>query len=434
MTTKEKTHVVQFEGWANNKETEMKVKFGDKTTETLEIIEDVVWTGLAKSELRGKDIIKIIVTDDDNKDIKKVEILIAANDSANDVWEVVTVSRDRLTLKDANKDSRTFYLKDAEEFAYNTTAVLSTADRVKIAQDGTSDYLDAVLVVNPKWEVSANKGTAPTTATGVVTAKTPTGIEVDNKDVYILNDNTIVRYNGRLVASGATQANTTIQLGDQVKVEGSIITITKSASFEAAATSDANAFKTTHSAILAETVSTIAIGDQTALSAAVTAYNALTSEAKALLTAEKTLLDNLQDKIDDLVAAQAQADANSFKTTYATELGRTLATVANGDNIAAAISAYNALTAEAKALLTSEIALLNNLEAREDAIAAVQAAQGGTRAAMKAAIEDADLGLDLTAYNGLMGAQKDLAIDALLALSTTYTNTASVQADLDAQL
>jgi hypothetical protein len=63
---------------------------------------------------------------------------------------------------------------------------------------------------------------------------------------------------------------------------------------------DAAAFRSAHSVILAKTVGTIAIADETAVDNALGAYNSLSSAAKALLTTEKTLLDSLKAKIATL--------------------------------------------------------------------------------------------------------------------------------------
>ena len=67
-----------------------------------------------------------------------------------------------------------------------------------------------------------------------------------------------------------------------------------------AAQTAANAFKTTHAGALGKTVAAVTTGDETAVNAALTAYDALGTDAKALLSAEKTLLDSLKTKIDQL--------------------------------------------------------------------------------------------------------------------------------------
>ena len=75
---------------------------------------------------------------------------------------------------------------------------------------------------------------------------------------------------------------------------------------DAQAVIDANAFKTSHSAALAFTVSTIAIGDEYLVTAALSAYEGLSAKAKANLSSEKTLLDNLTGKINSLKASPTE--------------------------------------------------------------------------------------------------------------------------------
>ncbi|MCL2101234.1 MAG: hypothetical protein FWH22_05925 [Fibromonadales bacterium] len=71
----------------------------------------------------------------------------------------------------------------------------------------------------------------------------------------------------------------------------------------AATEAEANAFKTAHAAILAKTVDNVAISDKAAVAVALTAYEALTPAAKALLATEKNLLENLKAKITELEEA-----------------------------------------------------------------------------------------------------------------------------------
>ncbi|MDR3002521.1 MAG: hypothetical protein LBU89_14840, partial [Fibromonadaceae bacterium] len=117
----------------------------------------------------------------------------------------------------------------------------------------------------------------------------------------------------------------------------------------------AEAFRITHANILSKTV---AIADKAAVNAALTAYNALNTAVRALLTAEKTLLDNLLVKIGELEAeAEAAANqlaANTFKSTHATVLSKTVETVATSDK--AALTAYNVLNTAVQALLDELLA------------------------------------------------------------------------------
>jgi hypothetical protein len=66
----------------------------------------------------------------------------------------------------------------------------------------------------------------------------------------------------------------------------------------------AAAFKIAHSAVLAKTADTVTVADETAVNAALAAYETLGPEAKALAAAEKSLLDDLKAKIDALKAVQ----------------------------------------------------------------------------------------------------------------------------------
>jgi hypothetical protein len=62
----------------------------------------------------------------------------------------------------------------------------------------------------------------------------------------------------------------------------------------------ANAFKTAHAGVLTKTTAAVTVADESAVNAALTAYNALSEDAKALLGTQKTLLDNLKTKIEQL--------------------------------------------------------------------------------------------------------------------------------------
>ena len=120
-------------------------------------------------------------------------------------------------------------------------------------------------------------------------------------------------------------------------------------------------FKTAHAGVLGKTVAAITAGDEAAVNDALAAYNALSAGARALLTAEKTLLDSLKEKIEELKAPSLAA---TFKTAHAGVLGKTVATITADDGPAVndALAAYNALSAGARALLTAEKTLLDSLK------------------------------------------------------------------------
>jgi hypothetical protein len=133
---------------------------------------------------------------------------------------------------------------------------------------------------------------------------------------------------------------------------------------DAAPQEAAAAFKTAHATALGKTVNTITAGDEDAVNAALTAYNALGSDVKALLTTEKTRLDSLKVKIDQIKANNDAADA--FKTAHAGALAKTETTITAGDEAAVndALTAYNALSTAVKALLSAEKTLLDDLKAK----------------------------------------------------------------------
>ncbi|HCU07975.1 MAG TPA: hypothetical protein DF480_03230, partial [Clostridiales bacterium] len=125
---------------------------------------------------------------------------------------------------------------------------------------------------------------------------------------------------------------------------------------------DAENYKTAHAAALALTVGTVRVADETIVNAALAAYDALTAEAKAKLTAEKSLLDSLADQIEALKIA-AVTDAANFRIAHAAILAETVETltVDDKDALFAARSAYDGLIPEAKANLTAEKTLLDAL-------------------------------------------------------------------------
>jgi hypothetical protein len=133
----------------------------------------------------------------------------------------------------------------------------------------------------------------------------------------------------------------------------------------------AEAFKTANATVLALTVDNVTIDNKDAVNGVLTAYSALSAGAKALLTGEKALLDSLVAKIAALEAeaeasARDSAAAEAFKTANATVLALTVDSVAIGDKDAvnSVLAAYSGLSAEVKALLAGEKALLDSLTAK----------------------------------------------------------------------
>lgn len=220
------------------------------------------------------------------------------------------------------------------------------------------------------------------------------------------------------------------------KSEGAT-TITKEITVkEDAAQTAADKFKADHSTVLGKTATSIAISDKTAVNAALSAYNALSADAKALLASQKTLLDSLSTKIAQLEEEAAlTAAVNKFKSDNTAVLALTAETVAISDRgaVEAVLSAYNALAANVKAQLTAEKAKLDallvaiaELEAEEEALAEKEAF-----------VEEFEAVLALTAETVAVGdkAAVEEALEALEALSEeVQILLAEEQANLEALL
>jgi hypothetical protein len=208
-----------------------------------------------------------------------------------------------------------------------------------------------------------------------------------------------------------------------------------------AAQEAANAFKTAHSGALGKTTATVTTADEVAVTAALDAYNALDAGAKALLVTEKTLLDSLKAKIDQLKnqgtgGNAAQEAAAAFKTAHSGALGKTTATVTTADEsaVTAALDAYNALDAGAKALLVTEKTLLDSLKAKIDAMIAVQTAANAfktTHAAVLAKTTANVTAADEAAVTAALDAYNALGADAKVLLVTEKTLLDSLKAKID---
>jgi uncharacterized repeat protein (TIGR02543 family) len=79
-------------------------------------------------------------------------------------------------------------------------------------------------------------------------------------------------------------------------------------------TQEAADFTTAHSAVLLKTVETVAIADESGVDAALTAYNALSPAAQALVSDEKDLLDTLKTKITELKVYTVTFNKNDSDT------------------------------------------------------------------------------------------------------------------------
>jgi DNA replication initiation complex subunit (GINS family) len=207
-------------------------------------------------------------------------------------------------------------------------------------------------------EAAQNAATAFLSAHSAILAKTPATVTLADNSAYeaAAAAYTALPYNAKILAAVVTARETL----DRLKTKLNELTAV-------------NNFTTAHAAVLAKTIATIAIADEAAVDAALAAYSALSDPVKALLAAEKALLDSLEAKIDELIAsAGPQALADAFKTTHAAILAKTTGTVTIADKAAvdAALTAYTPLSDPVKALLTTEKTLLDSLKTRIDEIIA----------------------------------------------------------------
>ncbi|MFO7969692.1 MAG: hypothetical protein R6U15_06270 [Candidatus Izemoplasmatales bacterium] len=120
-------------------------------------------------------------------------------------------------------------------------------------------------------------------------------------------------------------------------------------------------FETNHASALALTVGTVEVSDKAIVEAALADYALLSVEAKAKLTDEKTLLDNLLIEINNQIPTATQVA--EFRADHASALALTVGTVDISDKaiVEAALTDYALLSEAAKIELTSEKTLLDNL-------------------------------------------------------------------------
>lgn len=122
-----------------------------------------------------------------------------------------------------------------------------------------------------------------------------------------------------------------------------------------------------HTIILSLTVNTVSVNDERRFNAAINDYNNLSNEVKAELKYQKSLLDKLANKIASLKKdSEIQTKANNFKQVYSIILAKNEwnITINDESRITPALKAYNLLSYEIKAKLTSEKILLDKLAAK----------------------------------------------------------------------
>ena len=129
-----------------------------------------------------------------------------------------------------------------------------------------------------------------------------------------------------------------------------------------------NRWKISHALVFAKTDETITVADEEEVNAALSEYERLSDAAKVAAVKEKTFLDGLAAKIQELkqIENEAREEAGHWKETYASILEKTVKSVTTADEEAvnAALNAYEGLSGAAKEAVTAEKALLDALAAK----------------------------------------------------------------------
>ena len=242
-------------------------------------------------------------------------------------------------------------------------------DNIKLSSANGKDFSSANEATTVLQDVALAEATAFKTAHAEILGKTEDTVVSSDLPAIAsaLNDY------GQLADAVKAKLVPEKNLLDALKAKAEEIKAAEEA--DAAATAEANTFKTTHATILGKTTETVTSSDLPAITAALAAYEELSDAAKAkLVDGEKSLLDALKAKAEEIKAAEeadaaATAEANTFKTTHATILGKTTETVTSSDlpAITAALTAYEELSDAAKAkLVDGEKSLLDALKAKAE--------------------------------------------------------------------
>ena len=207
---------------------------------------------------------------------------------------------------DKNNPDKVYFYKSAASEAYFWTNLIVAGELSTFKLDYKEDNTITFTHV----------GYDDTTLTNTQVLPTGDFTVADNKLSYLK-----VSTDGGETFEAATETHTFAGIEDVRECEFAIgsgsndnyldnLTIT----FEKTAAEYVSDFRTNHAAVLAKTTATVTDADKDAIAAALAEYETLTNEAKELLTAEKTLLEALGDKV-----ISAQFDADSFTDDFSGE-------------------------------------------------------------------------------------------------------------------
>ena len=318
-----------------------------------------------------------------------------------------------------------------DDFAAAIGAAETVAADNDAAQDEVDDAVTALAEATTAFNTAKQEGTktdpppvdkAALTAALAGAAAAKTGVAVDTAAANVAAGAKWVTQADMTVfetAVSAAQAVADNVNATQAQVDAAAASLTAAAARFNAAQKDGNgaareaaAFTSAHGAAADKDAAAVAIADKAAVTAALTAYNALSAPARALLP--NNTLTKLQALLDRIGALEAAA---AFTAAHGAAVDKALNTVTAADKpaVQAAVEAYNALADGVKALLSGDTfaklqALLAAIDAPE-ASAAFTAAHGATVNKDIATVTIADkaaISAAINAYNGLSAPAKAL--------------------------
>ncbi|WP_342578055.1 hypothetical protein [Psychrobacillus sp. FSL K6-2843] len=227
-----------------------------------------------------------------NDNVKAGTITVTDGQSQTATLTVKKVGDNKLEVTKVEKDvNSTFNFKSSTISITSTTGVVNQDQLAYNASASTGKTFNFV----------ANIGST----TGIASAATADAIVIDGKTYALKTTSLLYKKDGTSVLGGTNIAAYINGAGTnaQVTISGDVLTELNTPA--EVITAQVAAFKSAHATALALTVPTVAITDEAAVNNALTAHSQLVSGAKTALSAEKTLLDNLKNKIASLKAASA---------------------------------------------------------------------------------------------------------------------------------
>jgi len=327
-------------------------------------------------------IVKLGVNDGDTSMVEDVDVVgmqgVVSNVSVSE--RTVRITGDFAETYSLVSDGSVINSKDTGDIKVKALRDIKTGDTVKVSRDEgvtSGPFIDVVNIVDPGTVIV----TPPVVTTGAVVTY------INSADATILVD-------GEVYEIGATTV--LYNLGG---------------------------------------IEVVAVGKTDILGNGTTGALRITDEVKDIVVENGV--------VKSMTAAKALTSIENDNATKASDVDTLIealpaaASVATTDktDIEAARTAFNALTDAQEALVkAANVTALEDAEAALEVAVAVKAVNdAATVTPMMTAIEDAGLGLDLTAYNALLGAQKQVVAQYLID-NRSYVSVDAIQAELDAAI